>query len=46
MDVIIRIIIVLVFIFASAFSVGWFIGQILLALNPDDRFNVWDDEDW
>lgn len=31
---------------AAAISVGWVVGQLIWILKPDDRFDVWDDEDW
>lgn len=25
---------------------GWVLGQIIYIFLPDDRFDVWDDDDW
>lgn len=30
----------------GAFGFGWLLGQFIYILKPDDRFDVWDDEDW
>lgn len=30
----------------SAFAFGWIVGQFVYIMFPDDRFDVWDDDDW
>jgi hypothetical protein len=30
----------------AALGFGWLLGQLVYILMPDDRFDVWDDEDW
>lgn len=29
----------------GALGFGWLLGQFIYILKPDDRFDVWDDED-
>jgi hypothetical protein len=30
----------------AAVGFGWLVGQIIYIILPDDRFDIWDDEDW
>lgn len=30
----------------AAVGFGWLIGQLIYIVKPDDRFDVWDDDDW
>lgn len=27
-------------------ALGWVIGQLIFAFLPEDRFDIWDDDDW